>query len=394
MSSENIKKIALIGLGYVGLPLLKLLSKNYTCIGLDSSKEKINSISSKEIEIELTSSYNDIKGCDVYIVAVPTPIDRYNEPELSSLKEVCINLSKIIAKGALIIFESTVAPGTTEEFCVPLLEDGSKLKLNQDFYVAYSPERVNVGDILHTTESTPKVISASCNYALDKLEYLYSSVITAPLIRATSIKVAEAAKMYENVQRDTLIALANEYAEYCKKEEIDIEEVTRCASSKWNFSHVNPGLVGGHCIGVDPYYLLSRARSLGIEMPLVSQSRQTNENKVKLVTERILIELSKRNISPNEAEILLLGFAYKKDTGDIRNTKIAYIITELTKHIKNVVCYDYLINKEEAKKLYNLDIITEKSALNKKFSLVIRMVDHKDFFTFSPIDVIELSSLL
>ena len=237
--------IAVIGLGYVGWPLFTLISSKYKSWGLDANTDKVESILFEQPQYKnVTSSWNDISKCNTFIVAVPTPINHKQNPDTSSLENVCKELANIIKKGDIVIFESTVFPGATEEICVPLIENGSGLVMNKDFYVGYSPERINVADSAHKLGNTAKIVSGSNEEALHYIANLYESIIDAPVVKASSIKVAEAAKMYENIQRDILIALANEYSDYCNKEGIDIFEVTKCASTKWNFSNVLPGLVG------------------------------------------------------------------------------------------------------------------------------------------------------
>ena len=271
-------RISVIGLGYVGLPILSLFSSKYNCWGLDTDNKRIQqlllgkdskgSLSPSEVtdltkRCVISNSWDAISNCNFYIITVPTPIDDKNTPDISALEEACNSLSQIISRGDIIVFESTVYPGATEEFCIPILEKGSNMKSNSDFFVGYSPERVNVGDNEHGLTNTPKIVSAQNNETLDVIYNVYNKVFNAGIIKASSIKTAEAAKMYENVQRDVLIALANQYSDYCLTEGLNIKEVTNCASTKWNFSKVYPGLVGGHCISVDPYYLLARAKAKG-----------------------------------------------------------------------------------------------------------------------------------
>lgn len=370
------KKICIIGLGYVGLPLYELFSKHYDCIGLDISQRRLNEIIS---EIEgpkcLTTSYHDIKTCDTYIVAVSTPINKKNEPDLSGLIDICRNLSSVINTGSLIIFESTVAPGTTDEICVHLLEEGSGLKLNTDFYVAYSPERVNIGDSVHTTKNTPKIISASCLHALDIVETLYSSVIDAPLIRASSIKVAEATKMYENVQRDVLIALANEFANFCSKENIDIEEVTNCAATKWNFAKVYPGLVGGHCISVDPYYIIDRASQLSITLPLIKTAREVNEYKITSVANRILQLVNNKR----GCRVLILGITYKPNIPDCRNSKIPIVTSILKYNGLTIDVYDPIADKEFVEREYKIELVSDHEIMLDAYDIIVQMVNHTVF---------------
>ena len=369
--------IAVIGLGYVGWPLFTLISSKYKSWGLDANTDKVESILFEQPQYKnVTSSWDDISKCNTFIVAVPTPINHKQNPDTSSLEDVCKELANIIKKGDIVIFESTVFPGATEEICVPLIENGSGLVMNKDFYVGYSPERINVADSTHKLGNTAKIVSGSNEEALYYIANLYESIIDAPVVKASSIRVAEAAKMYENIQRDILIALANEYSDYCNKEGIDIFEVTKCASTKWNFSNVLPGLVGGHCIGVDPYYLLHRAEKLGIKIPLVQCGRLINETKasnvVSKITEYISVHLDEN------PKVLLLGFAYKSNTDDIRNTKVAEVYNRLKSQYSVVECYDPFVNSEVVIKEYGINLFTTMPDISH-YDLVIRMVNHDAF---------------
>ena len=375
--------IAVIGLGYVGWPLFTLISSKYKSWGLDANTDKVESILFEQPQYKnVTSSWNDISKCNTFIVAVPTPINHKQNPDTSSLENVCKELANIIKKGDIVIFESTVFPGATEEICVPLIENGSGLVMNKDFYVGYSPERINVADSAHKLGNTAKIVSGSNEEALHYIANLYESIIDAPVVKASSIKVAEAAKMYENIQRDILIALANEYSDYCNKEGIDIFEVTKCASTKWNFSNVLPGLVGGHCIGVDPYYLLHRAEKLGIKIPLVQCGRLINETKasnvVSKITEYISVHLDEN------PKVLLLGVAYKSNTDDIRNTKVAEVCNRLKSQHSVVECYDPFVNSEVVIKEYGINLFTTMPDISH-YDLVIRMVNHDIFMNIENI---------
>ena len=387
---EAERYIAVIGLGYVGWPLFTLISSKYKSWGLDANTDKVESILFEQPQYKnVTSSWDDISKCNTFIVAVPTPINHKQNPDTSSLEDVCKELVNIIKKGDLVIFESTVYPGATEEICVPLIENGSGLVVNKDFYVGYSPERINVADSVHKLGNTSKIVSGSNEEALHYIANLYESIIDAPVVKASSIKVAEAAKMYENVQRDILIALANEYSDYCNKEGIDIFEVTKCASTKWNFSNVLPGLVGGHCIGVDPYYLLHRAEKLGIKIPLVQCGRLINETKasnvVSKITEYISVHLDEN------PKVLLLGFAYKSNTDDIRNTKVAEVYNRLKSQYTVVECYDPFVNSEVVIKEYGINLFTTMPDISH-YDLVIRMVNHDIFMNIE--NVLDIKQFL
>ncbi len=404
---ENKINIAVIGLGYIGLPLFCILSKYFTCVGLDKDDTRVNLLKEgidyrecekrRNIKMALwrstfTSEYADLKDCNVFIVCVPTGIDEYKLPDLKPLKEVCTSIGKILKNDDLVIFESTVFPGATEDICIPILEKYSSLEVNTDFFVGYSPERINVGDKCHRIASTAKIISASNTSSLHLMREIYSTAIDAPIIEASSIKVAEATKMYENVQRDVLIALANEYADYCKSEKINIAEVTECASSKWNFSNVNPGLVGGHCIGVDTYYLLQRAKEKGQSLELVEKARGINESEPQKVASRIR-ELA---LSINAKRILLLGFSYKPNTSDCRNTKVVDVYNELKQHFSVVDCFDPLVDRKEVGKDYGICVISSRKKLLTNYDLVVKMVNHNIFskMAFTDSKFIELNDLL
>ena len=382
--------IAVIGLGYVGWPLFTLISSKYKSWGLDANTDKVESILFEQPQYKnVTSSWDDISKCNTFIVAVPTPINHKQNPDTSSLENVCKELANIIKKGDIVIFESTVFPGATEEICVPLIENGSGLVMNKDFYVGYSPERINVADSAHKLGNTAKIVSGSNEEALHYIANLYESIIDAPVVKASSIKVAEAAKMYENVQRDILIALANEYSDYCNKEGIDIFEVTKCASTKWNFSNVLPGLVGGHCIGVDPYYLLHRAEKLGIKTPLIQCGRLINETKASTVVSKITEYISV-HLDENP-KVLLLGFAYKSNTDDIRNTKVAEVYNRLKSQYSVVECYDPFVNSEVVIKEYGINLFTTMPDISH-YDLVIRMVNHDIFMNIE--NVLDIKQFL
>ena len=385
-------RISVIGLGYVGLPILSLFSSKYNCWGLDTDNKRIQqlllgkdskgSLSPSEVtdltkRCVISNSWDAISNCNFYIITVPTPIDDKNTPDISALEEACNSLSQIISRGDIIVFESTVYPGATEEFCIPILEKGSNMKSNSDFFVGYSPERVNVGDNEHGLTNTPKIVSAQNNETLDVIYNVYKKVFNAGIIKASSIKTAEAAKMYENVQRDVLIALANQYSEYCKTEGLNIKEVTECASTKWNFSKVYPGLVGGHCISVDPYYLLARAKAKAIELQLIEEARHINESKTASVARRIIDFANAFFPNRDSLNVLVLGFSYKKNVGDIRNTKIAELIGILSKSIERIDCYDPLVVPQEVMKTYGLNIIiSQEDISNKDYDIAIIAVKH------------------
>ena len=383
--------IAVVGLGYVGLPLFCQLSTSFPVIGYDVDTKRIEEIkkgldSKKSVTKEqlynalscneITTDIDKISTSKMVIVTVPTPITNNFEPDTSALENVCLSLSNVLRKGSIVVFESTIYPGATEELCVPLLCK-SGLRYNVDFFVGYSPERINVGDMEHQIKDVSKIVSGSTTEVTNTIASVYQTILSKSVVVASCIKVAEAAKMYENVQRDLLIALANEYSEYCDRENINIDEVTLCASSKWNFSNVRPGLVGGHCIGVDPYYLLQRASTKGMNMSLIRNARQINENKPLIVAEKIKNHI--RNLKLSEcAKILLLGFSYKPNSGDIRNTKVAVVLNELTKQGFHTDCFDPLVNNDEVLDVYGLRLLSAPIDI-QKYDLVVVMVEHDVF---------------
>lgn len=386
--TEDKHKVAIIGLGYVGLPLLCQLSKKFDCLGLDVDRTRIDELSMGEdrkhcVPMEymksvnlgcFTTNWDYISGCEYIIVTAPTPISSDRKPDITSLKNISENLGRIIKPGAIIIFESTVSPGTTEDVCVTIIERVSGLKLNQDFYVGYSPERINIGDSVHTLGNVPKIISASNSASLEAIKTLYKEGLGCEIVKASSIRVAEAAKLYENVQRDVLIALANQYSDYCQTEGIDINEVTKCASTKWNFEEVYPGMVGGHCIGVDPYYLLERAERINVEMPLVKVARSINEGVAHKIATKILTYVQK---SKNPS-VLILGASYKANTGDVRNSKVFDVADELTKVSCNVRIYDPLVAHQNIPERYT-DFFINSADLLFKWDVVAELVPHSAF---------------
>ena len=400
LKSKNMDKdiistsnICVVGLGYVGLPLFCLLSSKYKCYGYDNDNNRIRTlvkgydskccISHKTISNTVsrsmvTSNWEDVAHCNIYIITVPTPIDHNNKPDVSALRDVCINISHLLKKDDIVIFESTVYPGATEELCVSILETHSNLRLGE-FKVGYSPERINVGDDIHQLHNTPKIVSASDKNTLDVLYTLYSSIIDKSVVKATSIKIAEAAKMYENVQRDVLIGLANEYSNFCRAIGIDIHEVTKCSSSKWNFSAVYPGLVGGHCIGVDPYYLIQKASDIGIPLPLISQARITNEEKSSQVARRFVEQVLTLEVTEPEQKVLILGVSYKKNCADIRNTKVVNLVREIEKYGYLVDVYDPLVDKVAVEELYNIHLIAKSEFCLANYRAILEVVHHDIF---------------
>lgn len=384
----NSCKVAIIGLGYVGLPLLCQFSKRFDCLGLDVDRRRVEELSMGEdrkhcVPIEyiksthsdcFTTNWDHISDCKYFIVTAPTPISSDRKPDITSLKDISENLGRIIKPGAVIIFESTVSPGTTEDVCATIIESVSELKLNHDFYVGYSPERINIGDSEHTLSNVPKIISASNSASLEAIKTLYKEGLGCEIVKASSIRVAEAAKLYENVQRDVLIALANQYSEYCQIEGIDINEVTKCASTKWNFEEVYPGIVGGHCIGVDPYYLLERAERINVEMPLIKVARSINEGVAHKIAIKILTYVRK---SKNPS-ILILGASYKANTGDVRNSKVFDVADELIKVSCTVRIYDPLVAQQDIPERYS-DLFINSEDLIYNWDVIAELVPHSVF---------------
>lgn len=395
MSKTN-RQIAIIGLGYVGFPLFKNFSNKLLCWGVDSDPLKIAHLKKEYPRLMVTSNWLDVKDCDFYIVAVPTPIDKKNNPDITPLKVVCRELANVIGRGDIIVFESTVFPGATEEICITIMETLSGLKINKDFYVGYSPERINVGDKTHQLHNTPKIVSATDDKMANLIKNVYETILSAEVVIASSIKVAEAAKMYENVQRDVLIALANEFSEYCRIEGIDIRAVTECASSKWNFSKVNPGLVGGHCIAVDPFYLIDRASKKGMELTLVKTAREINEHKPEIVAKRIETILGNQRNDKEPQQVLFLGITYKPNIADCRNTKIPDVIHLLESKGITIDVYDPIADKEYLINEYNVRLISEQELKQRAYDMVIQMVNHDVFESMhlGNYNIINLNELL
>tara|TARA_B110001450_G_scaffold3840_1_gene3937 strand:- start:10616 stop:11878 length:1263 start_codon:yes stop_codon:yes gene_type:complete len=384
-------KIGIIGLGYVGLPLAVEFSKKYNTIGFDIDLSRINDLqdgidktlecSRDEIisrrDLKFTSNEQDLCDVNVYIVTVPTPVDSHNQPDLTSLEKASQMVAKYLSKDDLVIYESTVYPGATEEVCVPILEDISGLKLNNGFYVGYSPERINPGDKVHTLTKIRKVTSGSNKDSSIRVDKLYKSIISAGTYSASSIKVAEAAKVIENTQRDINIALVNELAIIFNKLKIDTSEVLEAAGTKWNFLPFVPGLVGGHCIGVDPYYLTHKAQSINYQPEVILAGRRLNDGMGRYVASSLIREMLKKDITVNRSSVLVMGFTFKENCPDIRNTRVIDIVNELSEYNISVDVYDPLCRAEEVKEHYNLDII--RNVNDAKYDGVILAVPHAAF---------------
>ena len=385
-------KIAVIGLGYVGLPLAVEFGKKFSVLGFDINEERVNSlnqghdetleISKSELKksknLKFTSDKDFLFQSNIYIVTVPTPIDRYKRPNLTPLINASSMIGELLSKGDVVIYESTVYPGATEEDCVPVLENISNLKLNKDFFVGYSPERINPGDKQHKLKDIQKVTSGSTKQAGIFIDKLYKEIITAGTYQAESIKVAEAAKVIENTQRDLNISLINELAIIFNTMNIDTESVLKAAGTKWNFLPFKPGLVGGHCIGVDPYYLTHKAQELGYHPEIILAGRRLNDGMSRFISGELIKALANKSIKINNANILVLGLAFKENCPDIRNTKIADVVSELINFNCNVDVYDPWIDSKEANKSFGIK--TTKTLKKKTYDGVIIAVAHKEFF--------------
>ena len=389
--------ICVVGLGYVGLPLSLAFSEKYSVIGFDLNLERINSllefrdITNESDKLLLTKSINngsfvltnkeeDIKNADIFIVTVPTPIDSQKEPDLSPLEYASEIIGKSLKEGDIVVYESTVFPGATEEICIPILEKYSGLRFNKDFFCGYSPERINPGDKERSLADIKKIVSGSNEEASKFLTNLYSTIIKAGIYQASSIRVAEAAKIIENVQRDVNIGLVNELAMLFNKLDINTEEVLEAASSKWNFLNFKPGLVGGHCIGIDPYYLTHKANSVGIDTKIVLSSRQVNDRMGRYVASHF-VKQYKRSTKYNErAKILILGFAFKDDCPDHRNTRVIDIFRELSDFGFDTQIHDPLVNDQEVFKEYAVKINKESiKNILKDFDAILLAVAHKEY---------------
>ena len=400
-------KIAIIGLGYVGLPLAHAFSSKYKVVGFDINPDRINELNSgfdRTLELDesqvkeclkngmkFTTSIEDIKDSNIYIVTVPTPINKDNEPDLTPLKKSSQTVGSVLKKGDIVIYESTVFPGATEEVCVPILEEASGLRFNEDFFCGYSPERINPGDKEHTVTKILKITSGSTPKIAKKVDDLYKSIITAGTHLAPSIKVAEAAKVIENTQRDVNIALMNELAIIFDKIGIDTNEVLEAAGTKWNFIKLTPGLVGGHCIGVDPYYLTFKAQSLGYMPNLILGARQINNSMSKLIADKAVKYILKEDKKLNGANILLMGVTFKENCPDMRNSKAVDIIKELEEFRCNVDVYDPWVDKSD-KESKGLNFIDELPLNSKKYDAIIVAVGHDDFKKLETKDYVSMSS--
>ncbi|GAA3712502.1 Vi polysaccharide biosynthesis UDP-N-acetylglucosamine C-6 dehydrogenase TviB [Oceanisphaera sediminis] len=384
-------KIAIIGLGYVGLPLAAEFGKYCSVIGFDINQKRIDELisgydSTLEVEddvlkqsthLSYSSNVNDLKDCNIYIVTVPTPIDDGNTPDLTPLRKASAMLATVIKAGDVVIYESTVYPGATEEVCIPIIEKGSGLKFNVDFFAGYSPERINPGDKVNTLTKIKKITSGSTPEIAQFVDELYASIITAGTYKAGSIKVAEAAKVIENTQRDLNIAIVNEFAKIFNILDIDTQEVLDAAATKWNFLPFKPGLVGGHCISVDPYYLTHKAKEVGYQPEVILSGRRINDGMGRYTATQLVKAVSRKKIHIDEARVLVLGFTFKGDCPDIRNTKIIDMVKELESFNINVDVHDPWAKPEEVRAEY--DIKLESELLEGIYDAIVIAVDHSGF---------------
>jgi len=384
-------KLAIVGLGYVGLPLAVEFGRKRVVVGFDISKRRIDELKAgnditlettrEELEaakhLSYTTDISDLRDCNCYIVTVPTPIDKYKRPDLTPLVKASETVGKVLKKGDIVIYESTVYPGCTEEDCVPVLEKHSALKYNRDFYCGYSPERINPGDKEHRVTTIKKVTSGSTSEIAELVDALYNEIITAGTYKAESIKVAEAAKVIENTQRDLNIALINELALIFNKMKIDTEAVLKAAGSKWNFLPFRPGLVGGHCIGVDPYYLTHKAQAIGYHPEIILSGRRLNDSMGVYVVAQLVKAMTKKRIHVEGAKVLVMGLTFKENCPDLRNTRVIDIVTELGDYNCDVDVYDPWVSAEEAQHEYGITTIAKPEPDN--YDAIVIAVAHSEF---------------
>ncbi len=388
-------KICVIGLGYVGLPLARLFSTKYPTVGFDMNQKRVDGLMSGhdatlEVSDELlqdaisnhgfvcTTDLEKIRDCNFYVVAVPTPVDEDNYPDLAPLRGASETVGKVICKGDIVVYESTVYPGVTEDECLPVVERVSGLKFNVDFFAGYSPERINPGDKEHTVERIKKVTSGSTPEVADLVDNVYNSVLINGTHKAPSIKVAEASKIIENSQRDVNIAFMNELARVFNVMGIDTHDVIEAAASKWNFIKLSPGLVGGHCISVDPYYLIQKAQVYGVWPRIMMTARRLNDTMGEYVGEQVIKLMNKKGVLVKDANILILGITFKENCPDIRNTKVVDIYESLSEYTSNITVYDPWANAAHVEEEYHVPIVNTLPD-DKKYDVVILAVAHKEF---------------
>jgi len=397
--TNRLHNIGIIGLGYVGLPLAVEFGKKFKVVGFDISNRRIQELAigndhtletntdelknvtrqlSQDTGVYFTSDVNDLKSCNTFIVTVPTPVDQYNNPDLTPLLKATETIAGVLKKGGIIIYESTVYPGCTEDDCIPILEKKSGLTYNVDFFCGYSPERINPGDKTRSLPTIKKITSGSTPESAVIINQLYQSIITAGTYLASSIKVAEAAKIIENAQRDINIAFVNELAKIFSLLEIDTNEVLEAASTKWNFLPFKPGLVGGHCIGVDPYYLAQKATSAGYYPEIILSGRRINDSMGVYIADTVVKLMLKKQINIWHADVLVLGITFKENCPDVRNTKVVDIIREFKSYKTNITIYDPWANCEQVQHEYGINCLDELP-LNKTYDAVILAVSHQKF---------------
>ena len=383
-------RVGIVGLGYVGLPLAVYMAQHFPVVGFDINQRRIGELAkgvdrTKEVTAEefrlakglsFTADRDLLRNCNFFIVTVPTPIDGAKRPDLKALEKASETVGSVLSPGSVVVYESTVYPGATEEICVPLIEKASGLEFNTDFFVGYSPERINPGDMQHRLPSIMKITSGSTERAADLVDRVYKKVVQAGTYRASSIRVAEAAKVIENIQRDVNIALVNELAMLFKKLGINTQEVLEASGTKWNFHRYVPGLVGGHCIGVDPYYLTHKAQSVGFHPEMILAGRRINDNMASFVAQDIVRTMIQRKRRMHEAEILVMGFTFKENCPDLRNTKVADLVRELMDLAAEVRVYDPLADPEEAREEYGIHLQNELP--NETFDTVVVAVRHDE----------------
>jgi len=394
-------KIAIIGLGYVGLPLAVAFAEKYPVVGFDINTKRIqelndsndstleiesyelNAVLSKDLKLSkglfCTTDRTNIADCNIYIVTVPTPVDKYNRPDLTPMLKASETVAAVLSPGNIVIYESTVYPGVTEDECVPVLERLSGLKFNDDFVAGYSPERINPGDKERTVKKIKKVTSGSTPEAADYIDNLYSSVITAGTHKAPSIKVAEAAKVIENAQRDINIAFVNELAKIFNRLHIDTHSVLEAAGTKWNFLPYKPGLVGGHCIGVDPYYLAQKAQETGYHPEIILAGRRLNDGMGEYVASEVIFQMIRKGNVVKDSKVLVLGITFKENCPDIRNSRVIDVIQSLKKQGVEVDVFDPFANAAEVHHEYSLDLVTDEKKLKSSYHAVVLAVAHTDF---------------
>ena len=388
-------KIAVIGLGYVGFPLACLFAKKYNVVGYDIDPYKVKNLTNGNIgnidvdivknllnsgSLSLTSLQSDVADCNVYIVAVPTPADKKLKADPTLLYQSSVDIGSVLSPGDIVIYESTVWPGMTEEECVPRLEKSSRLKYNEDFFVGYSPERINPSDKAHSVANTKKITSGSTPKTAAFVDRLYRSVLLNGTYKASSIKVAETCKMMENCQRDVLIAFANEMLGICQTLDIDFEEANNGAATKWNYVKMNPGFVGGHCIAVDPYYMIDKSSAAGYNPTLLKSARRVNSKMAPKFARRVIVDIKSRGLSVGKSRVLLLGFSFKADCEDIRNTRAYDIYEMINRYTHHITIYDPHVDADKARREYGVDVVTKEGSLSREgYDAVVICTSHSIF---------------